>query len=169
MDERVEGAVSRMLRKRDGRRVAFELDKISRAIAAAGEATGEFGDAAALTLADTVQRQLAGLDEVDVEQVQDRVEHALMRAGYFDTARAYIVYRERHGRPADLPRVGLPARRVPTDGFRSRVAVRGRRRVLGRADARPTPRYAAADPTPVRAAPRATGTPPQAGRRRRHR
>ncbi|PNF78376.1 ribonucleoside triphosphate reductase [Stutzerimonas degradans] len=87
-----------MLRKRDGRRVAFELDKISRAIAAAGEATGEFGDAAALTLADTVQRQLAGLDEVDVEQVQDRVEHALMRAGYFDTARAYIVYRERHGR-----------------------------------------------------------------------
>ena len=98
MDERVEGAVSRMLRKRDGRRVAFELDKISRAIAAAGEATGEFGDAAALTLADTVQRQLAGLDEVDVEQVQDRVEHALMRAGYFDTARAYIVYRERHGR-----------------------------------------------------------------------
>ncbi len=98
MDERVEGAVSRMLRKRDGRRVAFELDKISRAIAAAGEATGEFGDAAALTLADTVQRQLAGLDEVEVEQVQDRVEHALMRAGYFDTARAYIVYRERHGR-----------------------------------------------------------------------
>ncbi|WP_272875804.1 ribonucleoside triphosphate reductase [Stutzerimonas stutzeri] len=87
-----------MLRKRDGRRVAFELDKISRAIAAAGEATGEFGDAAALTLADTVQRQLAGLDEVEVEQVQDRVEHALMRAGYFDTARAYIVYRERHGR-----------------------------------------------------------------------
>ncbi|MTZ14270.1 ribonucleoside triphosphate reductase [Pseudomonas sp. JL972] len=87
-----------MLRKRDGRRVAFELDKISHAIAAAGEATGEFGDAAALTLADTVQRQLAGLDEVDVEQVQDRVEHALMRAGYFDTARAYIVYRERHGR-----------------------------------------------------------------------
>ena len=98
MDERVEGAVSRMLRKRDGRRVAFELDKISRAICAAGEATGEFGDATALTLADTVQRQLAGLDEVDVEQVQDRVEHALMRAGYFDTARAYIVYRERHGR-----------------------------------------------------------------------
>ncbi|WP_301619857.1 ribonucleoside triphosphate reductase [Stutzerimonas stutzeri] len=87
-----------MLRKRDGRRVAFELDKISRAICAAGEATGEFGDATALTLADTVQRQLAGLDEVDVEQVQDRVEHALMRAGYFDTARAYIVYRERHGR-----------------------------------------------------------------------
>jgi len=98
MDKRVEGAVSRMLRKRDGRRVAFELDKISRAIAAAGEAPGEFGGAAALTLADTVQRQLGALDEVDVEQVQDRVEHALMRAGYFDTARAYIVYRERHGR-----------------------------------------------------------------------
>ncbi|MCW3147055.1 ribonucleoside triphosphate reductase [Stutzerimonas stutzeri] len=86
------------LRKRDGRQVDFELDKISRAIEAAGEATGEFGATTARALADAVQRQLAALPEVDVEQVQDRVEQTLMEAGYFDTARAYIVYRERHGR-----------------------------------------------------------------------
>jgi len=30
--------------------------------------------------------------------VQDTVEHTLAGAGYFDTARAYIVYRDRHAR-----------------------------------------------------------------------
>lgn len=98
MDERVDGALPTVLRKRDGRRVEFELDKIGRAIEAAGEATGEFGGVTTQVLAGTVQRQLSGLREVDVEQVQDCVERALMGAGYFDTARAYIVYRERHGR-----------------------------------------------------------------------
>lgn len=92
------GRMPMRLRKRDGRQVDFELDKISRAIEAAGEATGEFGATTARALADAVQRQLAALPEVDVEQVQDRVEQTLMEAGYFDTARAYIVYRERHGR-----------------------------------------------------------------------
>ncbi|MCQ4323956.1 ribonucleoside triphosphate reductase [Stutzerimonas stutzeri] len=86
------------LRKRDGRLVGFELDKIGRAIAAAGAATGEFASPVAQALADDVRQQLAAQATVEVEQVQDRVEHALMEAGYFDTARAYIVYRERHGR-----------------------------------------------------------------------
>ncbi|EXF46120.1 anaerobic ribonucleoside triphosphate reductase [Pseudomonas sp. BAY1663] len=86
------------LRKRDGRLVGFELDKIGRAIAAAGAATGEFASPVAQALADGVRQQLAAQATVEVEQVQDRVEHALMEAGYFDTARAYIVYRERHGR-----------------------------------------------------------------------
>jgi len=86
------------LRKRDGRLVTFELDKISRAIEAAGAATGEFGAAAARRLTDAVLAQLADQRVVEVEQVQDRVEHVLMQAGHYDTARAYIVYRERHGR-----------------------------------------------------------------------
>ena len=86
------------LRKRDGRLVGFELDKIGRAIAAAGAATGEFASPVAQALADGVRQQLAAQATVEVEQVQDRVEHALMEAGYFDTARAYIFYRERHGR-----------------------------------------------------------------------
>ena len=86
------------LRKRDGRLAAFDMAKIERAIAAAGAATGEFGASEAHALAEAVCLQLAHRTAVEVEQVQDGVERALMAAGYFDTARAYIVYRERHAR-----------------------------------------------------------------------
>ncbi|QTF56247.1 ribonucleoside triphosphate reductase [Stutzerimonas frequens] len=86
------------LRKRDGRLAAFDMAKIERAIAAAGAATGEFGASEAHALAEAVCLQLAHRTAVEVEQVQDGVERTLMAAGHFDTARAYIVYRERHAR-----------------------------------------------------------------------
>lgn len=37
-----------------------------------------------------------GLEEVEVEQIQDLVEQQLMGAGLYDVARAYILYREEH-------------------------------------------------------------------------
>ncbi len=86
------------LRKRDGRLAAFDLAKIERAIAVAGAATGEFGASEAHALTEAVCLQLAHRTAVEVEQVQDGVERTLMAAGHFDTARAYIVYRERHAR-----------------------------------------------------------------------
>ena len=81
----------------DGRLVAFELDKIGAAIEAAGLATGEFEPVTAQALAAQV---LARMPQrvVAVEQAQDAVERVLMEAGYYDTARAYIVYRESNGR-----------------------------------------------------------------------
>ena len=85
------------LRKRDGRFVALEVGKIGAAITAAGVATSEFRQDVALELATQVEARLVDA-EVDVEQVQDAVERVLMEAGYYATARAYIVYRERHGR-----------------------------------------------------------------------
>ncbi len=97
MDMTVGKAPTR-LRKRDGRDMPFSTEKIARAIAAAGRSTGEFSEQAAATLAEAVAQQLSGESHVEIEQVQDRVERALMAAGYFDTARAYIVYRERHAR-----------------------------------------------------------------------
>ena len=86
------------LRKRDGRLAAFELAKIERAIAAAGAATVNSMQRSHRPLAEAVRLQLARRTAVEVEQVQDAVERALMAAGHFDTARAYIVYRERHAR-----------------------------------------------------------------------
>jgi len=85
------------LRKRDGRLVAFELGKIRAAIEAAGLATGEFDGAEALALAARVPGRLPRR-VVEVEQAQDAVERVLMEAGHYGTARAYIVYREQHGR-----------------------------------------------------------------------
>ncbi|UPQ83562.1 ribonucleoside triphosphate reductase [Pseudomonas knackmussii] len=85
------------LRKRDGRLVAFELNKIDAAIEAAGLATGEFDRATAKALAAQVLVRLPQR-VVEVEQAQDAVERVLMEAGHYGTARAYIVYREQHGR-----------------------------------------------------------------------
>lgn len=84
--------------KRDGSIAAFDLGKIRQAISAAGEASGEFDEALAQELAHAVLVRLLDLPSIDVEQVQDRVERVLMEAGFYQTARAYIVYRERHGR-----------------------------------------------------------------------
>ncbi|MBP8171177.1 MAG: ribonucleoside triphosphate reductase [Pseudomonas sp.] len=86
------------LRKRDGRLVAFELAKIERALLAAGKASGEFAEAQASELAEQVLERLLAHETLDVEQVQDQVERVLMEADYYATARAYIVYREQHGR-----------------------------------------------------------------------
>ena len=84
--------------KRDGSIAAFDLGKIRQAIIAAGEASGEFDEVLAGELAEAVLLRLLDLPSIDVEQVQDRVERVLMEAGFYQTARAYIVYRERHGR-----------------------------------------------------------------------
>jgi len=88
--------------KRDGRVVCFEPVKIQRAITAAARASSEFGEDLAEGLAgeltDAVLVHLPAAERVDVEQVQDRVELILMEAGYYHTARAYIVYREQHHR-----------------------------------------------------------------------
>lgn len=86
------------LRKRNGNAVVFDPSKIERAIAAAGEASGEFSAPHAQELTRRVLARLPEQNDLDVEQVQDVVERALMEAGHYPTARAYIVYRERHGR-----------------------------------------------------------------------
>lgn len=85
------------LRKRDGRLMPFELGKIGAAIEAAGLATGEFDQVTAQALAAQVLARLKRR-VVEVEQAQDAVERVLMEAGHYGTARAYIVYREQHGR-----------------------------------------------------------------------
>ena len=88
----------RWLNKRDDSRVAFDSSKIERAIERAGAATGELGAAQAHILTRAVLPLLPEGPELTVEQIQDCVERVLMEAGYYPTARAYIVYRERHGR-----------------------------------------------------------------------
>jgi anaerobic ribonucleoside-triphosphate reductase len=87
--------------KRDGACVPFELAKIASAIARAGAATGEFDANEAQALAEAVGRALAHRHTggvPDIETIQDSVEHTLAAAGWFHTARAYIVYRDRHAR-----------------------------------------------------------------------
>ncbi len=87
--------------RRDGTRAVFDLSRIASAIARAGAATGEFDAVEADRIADAVGRVLshryAG-GAPDIETIQDAVEQALAAGGWFHTARAYIVYRDRHAR-----------------------------------------------------------------------
>jgi ribonucleoside-triphosphate reductase len=85
--------------KRDGREVAFDVEKIASALRRAGAATLEFDAAEADVLAACVAADVgaaAGSRAPPVEEIQDCVELSLLRAGYLRTARAYVVYRERH-------------------------------------------------------------------------
>ena len=67
--------------------------------AGAGAAPGEEGWGAPPRLSAQVVAQVAARHATPaIEDIQDAVEQALIDAGYVDTARAYIVYREQHNR-----------------------------------------------------------------------
>jgi ribonucleoside-diphosphate reductase alpha chain len=86
------------VRKRDGRVVAFDAERIHRAVAAAARESGRAGAARPAPLAGQVAADVAERhpDAVpDVEAIQDAVERTLMAAGYDDVARAYVLYRQR--------------------------------------------------------------------------
>jgi len=90
------------IKKRDGRIVDFDITKIENAIAKAFIASGvvDARDVSAVSRAMGLLLMSGIRDEVDmvpeVEQIQDRVESALMKAGYPKTAKSYILYRSQH-------------------------------------------------------------------------
>jgi anaerobic ribonucleoside-triphosphate reductase len=87
--------------RRDGTTVPFDAARIRSAIARAGRASAEFADpvADAITgdVLDRLMTRCPGRAPA-IEDIQDEVEFALMRAGHFRTARAYIIYRAQHTR-----------------------------------------------------------------------
>ncbi len=93
------------IRKRDGRLVRFNADKITNAIAKAGAATGEFDMPTAKKLTIKVlnlAEQLFDHRIMTVEEIQDIVEEILISSPYRKTARAYIIYREQHARLREI-------------------------------------------------------------------
>lgn len=92
------------IQKRDGSVVDFRSQKIIDAVTRAGKATGEFE---APRAEEIVREHVLPSLEVDdkgvchIEAVQDAVEHALFKVGYFTTLRAYIVYRESRAKVRD--------------------------------------------------------------------
>ena len=84
------------IKKRDGRIVLYNEDKIAQAILKAMQASGE-GDASdAAGVANSVEaslEKLCGTNPPTIEQIQDQVEKDLMSAGFEETAKQYILYR----------------------------------------------------------------------------
>jgi len=94
----MKGRKGALIRKRDGRLVPFDPDKIVLAIEKAMAATGRPDHDLAVRLgADVVARVRAkhGTSIPGVEDVQDAVERVLVENGLAEVAKAYILYRQR--------------------------------------------------------------------------
>ena len=79
--------------KRNGKREPFSVDKIKNAIAKAFLSVNVF-----LTQEATINilGRLNIYDGISVEEIQNQVERSLMAERYYDVAKAYIIYRQRH-------------------------------------------------------------------------
>jgi len=91
--------------KRDGRITKFDREKITNAIFAAAQAVGGKDRWIAEEITDRVIQILKekfGTKNPTVEEIQDIVERTLIKEGYADTAKAYILYREQRRQLRDL-------------------------------------------------------------------
>ena len=109
------------IRKRDGRIVDFDITKIENAIAKAFIASGEVDarDVSAVSRAIGLLL-MSGREDADkmpeVEEIQDRVESALMKAGYPKTAKSYILYRSQHQKVRETKKTLLDYKKL-VDGY----------------------------------------------------
>ncbi len=83
--------------KRDGKLVSFDLSKISEAIQSAFEAcqrqyNQDIIDFLALKVTAEFEPKIED-NKIEVEHIQDSVESVLIKAGYDDVSKAYILYR----------------------------------------------------------------------------
>ncbi len=93
-------AILQIIKKRNGEMVAFDVDKIERAVKKAFvSVTRDEKAAVAKHIAELVAKELE-LEAItregyvsSVEHTQDLVEKHIMGAGFFDVAKAYIIYR----------------------------------------------------------------------------
>ena len=81
--------------KRDGTKENFDIDKIQRAVYSAFKATDKPMPDYLVKMIDSLFSQLEG-DAIGVEEIQDKIENILMNDKFFDVAKAYILYREKH-------------------------------------------------------------------------
>jgi ribonucleoside-triphosphate reductase len=95
-----EGLMPKFIRKRDGRLVVYDQEKIAQAIIKAVQAVG----GSDFKKATDIAREVGGILSVlykdnrvpTVENVQDLVEKILIEKGHAQTAKAYILYRKQH-------------------------------------------------------------------------
>ena len=79
--------------KRDGKHEVFTIDKIKAAIAKSFLASGAFATEEVMT---GILSRLNIQSGISVEEIQNQVEVALMAEGYYQVAKTYMLYRNRH-------------------------------------------------------------------------
>ncbi|MBQ3451570.1 MAG: anaerobic ribonucleoside triphosphate reductase [Selenomonadaceae bacterium] len=88
------------VRKRSGQKVNYDREKIFLAIAGANRDASTPDDKLSEDdlerVTTSVERAIAENEIIGVEAIQDQVEKALMAHGFFDVAKQFIVYRQKH-------------------------------------------------------------------------
>jgi anaerobic ribonucleoside-triphosphate reductase len=126
------------IRKRDGRTVPYDEQKIAEAITKAARAAGHDNATIGRDLASVVTMYLEKYRERDMpasDEIQQLVEKILFDTGHPAIARAYIVHRERKGKPEEAsapPAEDLfPSNLLLVDGAtRGEVAPWGREKII---------------------------------------
>ncbi len=97
------------IKKRDGREVPFNIEKIANAIFKAAQAVGGSDYSTAMSLACEVSELIeteirnGNIDAIPtVEQIQDMVERVLVKHGHARTAKEYILYRAERNRIREM-------------------------------------------------------------------
>jgi anaerobic ribonucleoside-triphosphate reductase len=107
------------IKKRDGTVVDFVQRKITNAVYKAMESHGILDKQAAKSISDIVtfmiEDKFGGYTIPSVEQIQDIVEMVLMKQGYHDIAKSYILYRERHKDIREAKKIGINLERLIKD------------------------------------------------------
>ncbi len=81
------------IKKRDGQSVKFSLDKIMNAIIKAFQSVKEPVDLSCLS---KIITHLELANDITVESIQNQVEEALMKEGYYKVAKSFMLYRQKH-------------------------------------------------------------------------
>lgn len=107
------------IKKRDGAIVDFTQDKITNAIYKAMQSQGIDDHMEAQHVSDIVvfvlEEKFGGYTIPSVEQIQDIVEMVLMKQGYHEVAKAYILYREKHKTIREARETGINLERLIKD------------------------------------------------------
>ena len=82
-----------LITKRDGSQDEFSLDKIMNAVTKAFQSVNEEVN---LSIISKVLSHLDVHEGITVEDIQNQVEEALMREGFYKVAKSFMLYRQRH-------------------------------------------------------------------------
>ena len=84
-----------LVTKRDGTIEEFNLDKILIAVTKAFNSVGQLMPEYLNLMIPNILG-LTDKDNINVEEIQDKIEQILMNDNHFEAAKSYIIYRERH-------------------------------------------------------------------------
>ena len=105
--------------KRNGDVVPFEIQPIYNAVKAAGDAVKPFSQEEIVSIVNNVIEVIncrySAEQAVFIEKVQDIIEQAIINAGYYDTAKAYIIYREKRAQTRESDKIKIDVEKSITE------------------------------------------------------